>query len=225
MLWPLVRDGLTGQVDDVTLVDEMATEHAVLGPLVEAIEAALARGRSAPEAHADLAARLEQHLAHEEEAALSLIDRILTEEQWMSFGQSTTQRVGPGMPQVLPWLLDGTDAERTNAILGRLPEPVQRTCRNEWQATPCGTVSPAAAFNGTLRVGDRRRVLECYGRSARPTAPVTGRLTADTSPRVPGGLQRARPQTRRARQSTATMASMMIGTSSGDGPCPGADRA
>ena len=81
-LWPVVRDAVGDQPDDVKLLDDMVTEHGALGPLLEAIDAALAHGESAPEARADLAARLQEHLTHEEEAALPVIDRTLTEEQW-----------------------------------------------------------------------------------------------------------------------------------------------
>jgi len=132
-LWPVVRDAVGDQPDDVKLLDDMVTEHGALGPLLEAIDAALAHGESAPEARADLAARLQEHLTHEEEAALPVIDRTLTEEQWMSFGEASTARIGVDMPQFLPWLLDGADTERTKAVLGRLPEPAQQTYRDEWQ--------------------------------------------------------------------------------------------
>lgn len=39
------------------------------------------------------------------------------------------------MPSLLPWLLDGADADRTKAVLGRHPDPAQQACRNEWQPT------------------------------------------------------------------------------------------
>jgi iron-sulfur cluster repair protein YtfE (RIC family) len=132
-LWPVVRDAVNGDVDDLALLDEMAAEHAAIGPLLEAIDAALERGDSAADARAGVAARLEQHLGHEEESALPLIDRTLTEEQWMSFGQASTERVGPDMPLFLPWLLDGADADFANGMLGRLPQPVQQSYKNEWQ--------------------------------------------------------------------------------------------
>ena len=90
----------------------MEAEHAALGPLLDAIDDALDRGESAPGARADLAARLEQHLAHEEEAGLPLIDRTLGTEQWIEFGEVAAARIGPDMPHFLPWLLDGADAER-----------------------------------------------------------------------------------------------------------------
>ena len=37
------------------------------------------------------------------------------------------------MPQFLPWLLDGADENTTVRVLGRMPEPVQHTYRDEWQ--------------------------------------------------------------------------------------------
>ena len=132
-LWPVLREELVGQSEDVTLLDEMEAEHAALGPLLEAIDDALERGESALSARADLAARLREHLTHEEEAALPVIDRTLTEEQWIQFGEASVARIGADMPTLLPWVLDGADAERTKAVLGGLPEPVQHTYRNEWR--------------------------------------------------------------------------------------------
>ena len=133
-LWPVMRQALIGR-DDVTLVDEMAAEHAELGPLLEIIDDALDRGESAPAARERLAARLQQHLTHEEGAAMPVIDRTLSEEQWMHFGEASAEKVGPDMPTFLPWLLAGADGERTKVILAHLPEPAQRTYRNEWQPT------------------------------------------------------------------------------------------
>ena len=37
------------------------------------------------------------------------------------------------MPSFLPWLLDGADADRTKAVLGRHPDQAQQAYRNEWQ--------------------------------------------------------------------------------------------
>jgi hypothetical protein len=132
-LWPVLREALIGQTEDLSLLDEMEAEHAALGPLLEAIDDALDGGTSAPEARTDLAARLQEHLTHEEEEALPVIDRTLNDEQWMQFGEASVARIGPDMPILLPWVLDGADAERTKAALGSLPEPVQQEYRNEWQ--------------------------------------------------------------------------------------------
>lgn len=131
-LWPVVREAASGSASDQALLDEMAAEHAVLEPLLETIDEALGRGDSAPDARAELATRLQDHLAHEEDAALPLVDATLTQEQWMNFGQVAAQRVGPTMPQYLPWLLDGADEETTARVLGIIPEPVRQTYRDEW---------------------------------------------------------------------------------------------
>jgi Hemerythrin HHE cation binding domain len=132
-LWPVVRQALISRTDDAALLAEMEAEHAELAPLLEDIDAALARGDSGPRARAELAIRLQHHLTHEEEAALPLIDRTLTEEQWMQFGEASAEKVRPDMPSFLPWLLDGADAERTEEMLGHLPEPVRQSYRVGWQ--------------------------------------------------------------------------------------------
>jgi hypothetical protein len=131
-LWPVTRQALVDRTD-VRLFDEMEAEHAGLEPLVEEIDGALDRGEPTSRAAADLAARLREHLEHEEEAALPLIDRTLNEEQWMQHGEASAEKIGPDMPTFLPWLLDRADGECTKAILGHLPEPAQQDYRNEWQ--------------------------------------------------------------------------------------------
>ena len=132
-LWPVVRQALISRTDDVALLAEMEAEHAELAPLLDDIDDALDRGDSGPRARADLATRLQQHLTHEEEAALPVIDRTLTEEQWMQFGEASAEKVRPHMPSFLPWLLDGADGERTEEILCHLPEPVRQSYRVDWQ--------------------------------------------------------------------------------------------
>jgi Hemerythrin HHE cation binding domain len=132
-LWPVLREALIGRTEDLSLLDEMEAEHAALGPLLEAIDDALDCGKSAPEARADLATRLQGHLTHEEEAALPVIDRTLDEEQWMRFGEASAARIGAEMPTFLPWLLDAAGAERTKVVLDGLPGPAQQEYRDEWQ--------------------------------------------------------------------------------------------
>ena len=133
-LWPTVRRALVAHGDDVALLDDMEAEHAGLGPLLDVIDDALDRGDTSPRARADLATRLRDHLAHEEDAALPLIDRTLDEEQWMRFGEASVATIGPEqMATLLPWILDGATPERTAAILHGLPQPAQLAYRNDWQ--------------------------------------------------------------------------------------------
>jgi hypothetical protein len=132
-LWPVVREAVADRPDDLALLGDMAEEHASLEPLLEAVDDALGRGESAPEARAELAEHLQVHLQHEEEAALPLVDATISFDQWMVFGQTAAERVGANMPNYLPWLLDGADDDTTARVLGVLPEPVQQTYGKEWQ--------------------------------------------------------------------------------------------
>jgi hemerythrin-like domain-containing protein len=133
LLWPVVRDAVAGRSEDLALLDAMVTEHAAIVPLLEAIDRALADGQAARRARAKLDTLLREHLTHEEQAALPLIDRTLTEEQWIAFGQGSTERVGADMPRFLPWLLDGADEDTTTRVLGLIPAPVQDMYRDEWR--------------------------------------------------------------------------------------------
>jgi hypothetical protein len=133
LLWPVMRDALMGRTDDLALLDDMATEHAALEPLLEALDLALVRGESAPLIRANLDARLREHLTHEEDAAFPLIDQTLTDEQWMAFGQGATERVGQDIPEFLPWVLDGADDDTTECVLGLIPAPVQQAYRDDWR--------------------------------------------------------------------------------------------
>ena len=91
-----------------------------------------ARGDSASQARADLDEKLRGHLTHEEEAAVPLINDASTEEQWIAFGKTSAEQIGPDMPRFLPWVLDGADDDRTAAVLAVMPEPVQQAYRTEW---------------------------------------------------------------------------------------------
>jgi hypothetical protein len=132
LLWPVVRDEVRDRPDDLALLDQMAAEHAALGPALEALDQALARGARAPSAVADLENHLVEHLAHEERDALPLVDRTLSQEQWMTFGQASAQRMGPVMPRYLPWLLEGADDDTTNHLLAVFPPPVRQTYLDQW---------------------------------------------------------------------------------------------
>lgn len=123
---------------ELALLDEMENEHAALPPLLGSVDAALGRGESATEARAELAAKLQEHFVHEEEAALPLIDATLTEEQWMGFGEASAKALGPDMPRFLPWLLEGATPERAEQVLAVLPEPVRATYRDEWRPAYVG---------------------------------------------------------------------------------------
>ena len=148
-LWPVVREAVAGEPDNLALLDDMATEHAAIGPLLAAVDAALAHGDSASQARADLDEKLRGHLTHEEEAAVPLINDALTEEQWIAFGKTSAEQIGPDMPRFLPWVLDGADDDRTAAVLAVMPEPVQQAYRTEWLPAYTGSRSLGSKTNRT----------------------------------------------------------------------------
>jgi Hemerythrin HHE cation binding domain len=134
-LWPVMRDILANRPDDLAVVDAMEAEHSTIDPLLNAIDAALDCGADTQELYdltEELGNGLREHLEHEEDAALPLIQSILTEQQWQHFGERGFREIGPDGPRFWPWLLDGAGAERTAALLGLLPEPVRLMYEKEW---------------------------------------------------------------------------------------------
>ncbi|MBT2447765.1 hemerythrin domain-containing protein [Streptomyces sp. ISL-43] len=135
-LWPALRRRLAGRPKDLALLEAMEAEHAAIDPLIEAIDAALAD----PEVDQlrlgiltdALATGLAGHLKHEEDAALPLIRRALTAEQWNHFGQVHAQLIGPDAPLLLPWLLDGADEATVEKLLAPLPASARAAYTAEW---------------------------------------------------------------------------------------------
>jgi iron-sulfur cluster repair protein YtfE (RIC family) len=136
-LWPAMRQDLAGRPDDLAVVEAMAAEHAVIDPLIEAIDAALADRDGGPERLGDLTGELADalrgHLKHEEDQALPLIDAIMTPQQWQHFGAVHGSRGAADTPRLTPWLLDGADEQTVAAMLEPLPEPVRAAYRDQWQ--------------------------------------------------------------------------------------------
>src|ERR1700680_1335682 len=85
-VWGLMEQELAGRPSDLALLAAMEAEHAAIDPLLNAIDAALADRDQGPEHLGglvdELATNLKAHLKHEEADGLSLIDSILTEQQW-----------------------------------------------------------------------------------------------------------------------------------------------
>ncbi|GAA2081951.1 hemerythrin domain-containing protein [Actinomadura alba] len=136
-LWPAMRGALADRPDDLALLEAMEAEHAAIDPVIAAIDAALADRESGRERLGDLtdalATGLSGHLEHEEDEALPLIDATLTEEQWRHFGQVHGSLIGPDVPRILPWLLDGASTEAVATMLAPLPEPVRIAYQDEWR--------------------------------------------------------------------------------------------
>jgi hemerythrin-like domain-containing protein len=133
-LWPVMRELVAGRPSDLALLDAMEAEHAVIDPLLESIDGALADRKPVGELVDALTTGLTGHLEHEESEALALIDDVLSEQQWAVLGQTQAGKIGGEAPRYLPWLLDDLEPQRAAAILSRMPDPLRTAYETEWRA-------------------------------------------------------------------------------------------
>ena len=135
-LWPALRTNVAGQAERVALADALEAEHAVIEPLLTAIDAAAADPDYGYQRFGDivdeLATKLTAHLAHEEADGLPLIDASLTEQEWQHFAQVHAERIRGDAPLYMPWLLNGASPQMLGAILGKFPPPLLTAFREEW---------------------------------------------------------------------------------------------
>jgi Hemerythrin HHE cation binding domain len=136
VLWPPLRARVAGQADRLALVDALEQEHAVIEPLLTAIDAAAADPDYGYQRFGDivdeLMTKLTAHLAHEEADGLPLIDASLTELQWQHFAQVHAERIRGDASLYMPWLLNGASPQMLDAILGKFPPSLLAAFREEW---------------------------------------------------------------------------------------------
>ena len=134
-LWPRLQRAVT-EPGDFALLEQMEAEHALIDPLLAAVDAAVAdpSGSGLAEALRELSTALGHHLAHEEEDALPLIQSVLTPADWKAFADEMRRRQGlKGAAVYVPWILDGAPAAERRRFLGALPAPVTLLNRLLWQ--------------------------------------------------------------------------------------------
>jgi hypothetical protein len=135
-LWPALRTNVAGQPDRLALTDALEAEHAVIEPLLTAIDAAAADPHYGYQRFGDivdeLITKLTAHLAHEETDGLPLIDASLTEQQWQHFAQVHAERIAGDAPTYMPWLLNGASPQTLDAVLGKFPPPLLTAFREQW---------------------------------------------------------------------------------------------
>lgn len=135
-LWPRVERGAAGRPRDVALLATMEAEHAGLAALLAAVDTAL-RDRSAelPACVGALAAALDDHLTHEEDSALPLVQEVLTPADWGAFTGRIREAQGlRGAALFVPWIVDGAPVADRTRFLGALPPPVRVLNRLFWEA-------------------------------------------------------------------------------------------
>jgi Hemerythrin HHE cation binding domain len=134
-LWPPLRARVAGQPDQVALVDALEAEHAAIGPLLAATDAAAADPDRGDQRFGDVidepAGRLTAHLAHEETGGLPLIDASLTPAGWQHFAQVHTERVrgDAGVPALAAGRREPADARRDPR---QVPPPLLSAFRGRW---------------------------------------------------------------------------------------------
>lgn len=150
-LWPPVRGKIGSDPDRNRLLDEMEAEHAVLDPLVAAIDTQLASGDTSRlrEDAEQLCEALMAHLDHEEEEGLPLVRDVVSVKEWDTFGEEQRRQVGTkGAASFFPWLLDGAPAGTEQKVLGLVPPPIRFLYRKTWRPryqknSPWGQISRA----------------------------------------------------------------------------------
>jgi hypothetical protein len=135
-LWPALRAHVAGDPERLALADALEAEHAVIEPLLTAIDSAAADPDYGYQRFGDiideLATKLTAHLAHEETDGLPLIDASLTEQEWQHFARVHSQRNMPDASRYMPWLLDGASQQTLAAIIGNFPPPLLTAYREHW---------------------------------------------------------------------------------------------
>jgi iron-sulfur cluster repair protein YtfE (RIC family) len=136
VLWPTLRARVAERPDQVALVDALEAEHAVITPLLGAIDSAAADPaqdlQRLGEIVSELRAKLGAHLDHEESDGLPLIDVSLTPAEWQRFSQVHSERLRSDAPMYMPWLLNEASPQTLDAILGKFPPPLLNAFRDEW---------------------------------------------------------------------------------------------
>lgn len=135
-LWPRVRERVAGRPRELALLDAMEDEHARIDPLLAAVDTALTdRAPELGDLVRALTATLDDHLKHEEDAALPLIQDVLTDADWGAFiGRIRETQGVRGAAVFVPWVVDGAPPAARARFLGSMPPPVRVLNRLFWEA-------------------------------------------------------------------------------------------
>lgn len=134
-LWPAVQAKVT-RAEETSVLDAMEAEHLHLEPLLSQVDAALVAGDLAglAEGASALATALAEHMEHEEQYALPLVEAHLGAQGWAAFGKTAGKSTGlKGAAELFPWLLEGAPAGTGKRLLHMLPPPARLLYRAVWQ--------------------------------------------------------------------------------------------
>jgi hypothetical protein len=136
LIWPRLAGRLARSEAAMSTLEAMEAEHALVDPLLEAVDAAFSDPAGGPLAGAvdELVTTLHGHLAHEERDALPLIGTALTAREWRAVGMRLGRANGlSGSAEFFAWMLDGVPADEAAAVLAELPPPLRVVYRAVWR--------------------------------------------------------------------------------------------
>jgi Hemerythrin HHE cation binding domain len=136
LIWPRLADRLGHSESAMSTLEAMEAEHALVDPLLEAVDAAFAdpAGDGLAGTVNELVTTLHSHLAHEERDALPLIGTALTAAEWRAVGLRLGRQNGlSGSSEFFAWMLDGVPAGEVTAVLAGLPLPLRLVYRAAWR--------------------------------------------------------------------------------------------
>ncbi|MFL6081226.1 MAG: hemerythrin domain-containing protein [Ornithinibacter sp.] len=150
-LWPLLME--RGGPQDRQTLEAMEGEHAEIDPLLRSCAEGLERlaGHADEAARAALAVRLAatrdalgRHLAHEETDAITIVQRVLTQEDWLALDEEYFKReMTPRyILRVVPWAAHGLprqDLDRLFAEAGAGFKLVWLATRRRFEAREART--------------------------------------------------------------------------------------
>jgi iron-sulfur cluster repair protein YtfE (RIC family) len=135
VLWPRLYAAVTDTAE-IQILTDMEAEHGSIDPRLEQIDAAIkARDLTALDAELkSLAHGLCEHMIHEEQAALPLLERRAGTAGWEAFSKEIRDQQGglKGAAEYLPWVLDGATDETKSQVLKLLPPPARLLYRRVW---------------------------------------------------------------------------------------------
>ncbi|WP_405865328.1 MULTISPECIES: hemerythrin domain-containing protein [unclassified Streptomyces] len=136
-LWPQVRDRVAGRSRELAVLDDMEAEHSRIDPLLAAVDTALAdRAPELPDLVRALRATLDDHLKHEEDSALPLMQEVLTAADWAAFTGRMREVQGlRGAAVFVPWIVDGAPPADRATFFGSMPPPVRVLNRLFWEGS------------------------------------------------------------------------------------------
>lgn len=135
-LWPRLRDRLRTSTAAQSTLDEMDAEHAVIDPVLDAVDAAFLRPTTADVAGAigQLHDSLSFHLAHEERDAMPMIGEAISDQEWRQVVASIRKATKlSSAAEFMPWLGDGATPAQRKVIAGIMPAPARVVLRRVWQ--------------------------------------------------------------------------------------------